>query len=84
MQSSIKSDLQRFIDRLTSRSALSKEEQEAVLNLPGVPEHVQANRDFVRLGEHVEHACLVTSGLVGRFDQNSGEQAPNHCNLHSR
>lgn len=34
-------------------------------------EQIQPNRDFVRLGEHVDHACFIVAGLVGRFDQNS-------------
>lgn len=71
MSSSNQPDLQRFLDRLTSRSVLTEEEQRAVLNLPGHAEHVQSNRDFVRLGERVDHACLVASGIVGRFGENS-------------
>jgi CRP-like cAMP-binding protein len=66
-----KPDLTRFLDRLTSRSVLSCEEQQAILNLPCRTEHVQSNRDFVQLGERVDHACLVAAGLVGRFGQNS-------------
>ena len=64
-------DLQRFLDRLTSRSVLTAEEQEAILNLPSRAEHVQANRDFVIIGRRVDHACLVASGIVGRFNENS-------------
>jgi CRP-like cAMP-binding protein len=71
MPSSIKPDLQRFLDRLTCRSVLSDEEQQAVLNLPGRIEHVQSNRDFVALGTTVDHACLIVAGLVGRFGQTS-------------
>ena len=71
MPSSNRPDLQRFLDRLTSRSVLSEEEHQAILNLPGKVEHVQANRDFVALGERVDHACLVAAGVVGRFGQNS-------------
>jgi len=71
MPFSNKPDLQRFLDRLTSRSVLSEEEQQAILNLPCRSEHVQANRDFVPLGERVDHACLVVDGIVGRFGQNS-------------
>ncbi len=66
-----KPDLQRFLNRLTSRSVLSAEEQQAILDLPCRSEHVQSNRDFVRLGEKVDHACLVTAGLVGRFGQSA-------------
>jgi CRP-like cAMP-binding protein len=70
MSFSNKPDLQRFLDKLTDRSVLSKEEQQAILDLPGKSEHVQANHDFVGLGERCDHACLLVAGLVGRFDQN--------------
>jgi CRP-like cAMP-binding protein len=64
-------DLQRFLDRLTSRSILSDEERRAILNLPTSARQVLPNHDFVRLGEIVTSACFVVAGLVGRFDQNS-------------
>jgi CRP-like cAMP-binding protein len=54
-----------------SRSVLSEEEQHAILDLPGYAAQVRANRDFVRLGEVVDHACLVIDGLVGQFGQNA-------------
>lgn len=63
-------NLQRFVDRLNSRSILTLEEQQAVLDLPGQAEQVQANQDFVALGERVDHSCLMVAGIVGRFDQN--------------
>lgn len=63
-------NLQTFLDRLTSRSLLTEDEQQAVLGLGGHAEQVNSNRDFVPLGEHVNHACLVVAGIVGRFDQN--------------
>ncbi|NUR44755.1 MAG: Crp/Fnr family transcriptional regulator [Sphingomonas sp.] len=63
-------NLQRFLDRLTIRSILTEEEQEAVLSLPGQAEQVHGNQDFVRLGERVDHSCLIVAGIVGRFDQN--------------
>lgn len=84
-------NLQPFVDRLTSRSILSEEEQQAVLDLPGHAEQVRSNRDFVPLGTRVDHACLVIAGIVGRFDQN-GEGARqitamhvpgDMCDLHS-
>lgn len=62
-------NLRSFLDRLTSRSVLNQAEQQAVLDLPGHAEQVQANRDFVPLGTRVDHACLVIAGIVGRFDQ---------------
>jgi hypothetical protein len=64
-------NLQRFLDRLNSRSILTAEEQDAILNLPGQAEQVHANRDFVALGERVDHSCLMVAGIVGRFDQTS-------------
>lgn len=64
-------DLQRFLDRLTSRSVLSGEERQAILDLPSHAEQVQSNRDFVPLGVKVDQACLIVAGLVGRFGQNS-------------
>ena len=64
-------DLQRFLDRLTSRSLLSERERQAILSLPTRARQVAGNHDFVRLGERVDHASLVVGGLVGRFDQNA-------------
>jgi CRP-like cAMP-binding protein len=64
-------DLQRFLDRLTSRSVLTEDEQRAILNLPTQTVQVQANRDLVRLGEQVKHACLIVEGVLGRFGQSA-------------
>lgn len=64
-------NLQRFLDRLTSRSVLSDEEQEAILGLPGLAAQAETHRDIVHLGEVVDHACLLVEGLVGRFGQNT-------------
>ena len=64
-------NLQPFLDRLTSRSILFSAERQAFLNLPIRVVQVQPNRDFVRLGERVDHACMIVAGLVGRFDQSS-------------
>lgn len=61
--------LRLFLDRLTSRSDLGVEEKEAVLSLPVHPRQVGAHREIVRLGERVEHSCLIASGFVGRFSQ---------------
>lgn len=63
--------LQRWFDKLASRSRLGEEERQAILGLPGHPIQVEGNRDFVRLGERVDHASLVVEGLIGRFGQNS-------------
>lgn len=69
MQPQIQPNLQRFLDRLTSRSVLSEPEQQAILNLPAHAAQVRANRDFVRLGEIVDHACVIVEGVAGRFGQ---------------
>ena len=65
------SDLQPFLDRLTSRSVLTQPEQQAILDLPRHVEQVRSNRDFVRLGERVHHSCFVADGIVGGFGQNA-------------
>jgi CRP-like cAMP-binding protein len=62
--------LQPFVRRLEARSVLTKEEVSALLGLKGQTKQVSAHIDFVRLGEQVEHCCLVVDGLVGRFGQN--------------
>jgi CRP-like cAMP-binding protein len=62
--------LQPFVRRLEARSVLTKEEVSALLGLNGQTKQVAAHIDFVRLGEQVEHCCLVVDGLVGRFGQN--------------
>lgn len=63
-------NLELFLDRLIRHSILNKEEQQAVLDLPGHAEQVQSSRDFVPFRSRVDHACLVIAGIVGRFDQN--------------
>jgi CRP-like cAMP-binding protein len=64
-------NLQPFLERLTCRSVLTREEQQAILSLPTHASQVHANNDFVGLGETVDHVSLIVSGMVGRFDQNS-------------
>lgn len=61
--------LTRWLGRLTLRSVLSDAEQQALLAVPGELATIPAHRDFVRLGQRVDHACLVVSGLAGRFSQ---------------
>ena len=61
--------LARFVQRLLLRSELSVEERDAVLALPIELQQVRTNRDFVALGEELEHACLIIDGLAGRFEQ---------------
>ena len=67
MQKPPHADLQHFLDRLLLRSALSQEERDAILDLPGEMKLVRANLDIVQEGEVVDHACLVVEGLLGRF-----------------
>ena len=62
--------LQLFVKRLASRSILTDEEVSALLSLNGQMKEIAAHTDFVRLGEQVDHSCLVVDGLVGRFGQN--------------
>jgi len=61
--------LSAFVQRLIVRSALSEKEVDALLALPGRPERIAAHRDFVRLGDEVDHACLIVDGLAARFAQ---------------
>jgi CRP-like cAMP-binding protein len=62
--------LQRFVKRLASRSILTDDEEQALLGLHGQVKEFATHVDFIRLGEHVDHSCLVVEGLVGRFGQN--------------
>jgi CRP-like cAMP-binding protein len=63
--------LQLFVKRLESRSELTRNEVDALLGLKGQIKKVAAHVDMVRLGEPVDHACMVVDGLVGRFGQNT-------------
>lgn len=80
-----------FLQRLLLRSKLTVEEQRAILSLQGTVQRVQAHRDIVSPGECVESACLVSRGLVARYDQmlNGRRQltsfyiAGDACDLHS-
>jgi CRP-like cAMP-binding protein len=62
--------LQPFLDKLIFRSSLGGPERQAILGLPAHPAQIETNRDFVRLGERVDHSCFIVAGLVGRFGQN--------------
>lgn len=63
-------DLQLFVDRLTARSVLTVEEQQAILALPTHRTELRAKQDFVHDGdEEVTHSSFIASGLVGRFGQ---------------
>jgi CRP-like cAMP-binding protein len=84
-------DLEAFLARLTSRSLLTKEEQQAVLDLPCHAAQVRSNADFVHLEQRVDHACLVVAGFVGRFgEERDGKRQiitmhipGDMCDLHS-
>jgi CRP-like cAMP-binding protein len=58
-----------FLERLMVRSSLDDDEQAAILALPFRVFTVPANRDIVSLGEEMDHACLIVTGIVGRFEQ---------------
>jgi len=62
--------LQLFVNRLASRSVLTAKEESAILNLTGQVKQIAVHLDLVRLGQQVDHSCLVAEGLVGRFGQN--------------
>lgn len=57
-----------FLRRVTLRTELSEKERAAILALPYREETIAAGRDIVRPGEHSDHACLVHTGLISRFD----------------
>src|SRR6195952_4624263 len=71
MISSSSSALQLFLNRLALRSVLTSQEEPTILGLKGKLKQVPAHTDFIRVGEPVDHSCLVVEGLVGRFGQNS-------------
>lgn len=58
-----------FVRRLAAHSELSSDAREALSTLPATRMEVGPHREIVRLGETVDHACLVHRGLVGRFGQ---------------
>lgn len=64
-----KQALSAFVQRLIVRSPLGNDEVSALLALPAHPQKVAAHRDFVRLGDDVDHACLIVDGLAARFAQ---------------
>ena len=61
--------LRLLVQRIEARSTISADERAALLGLPATVEVAEAHRDFVRLGENVEHACLIVTGIVARFAQ---------------
>lgn len=67
----MKPDLQLFLKRLTNRSRLNEAEQRAILGIPTKLIQVDANRDFVRLEQIVDHVSVIVEGTVARFGQNA-------------
>jgi CRP-like cAMP-binding protein len=61
--------LRLYLDRLLLRSRLSAEQRRAILELPAHRVNVDVRRDFVAVGDKVDHACLIVEGLVARFAQ---------------
>ena len=61
--------LNAFLQMLLLHSKLSRVEQDAILGLTGRAVRVRSRFDIVTPGQTVDHACLVGSGLVARFDQ---------------
>ncbi|WP_267386079.1 Crp/Fnr family transcriptional regulator [Sphingomonas sp. GC_Shp_3] len=68
-RSSTETALALYLRRLSGRSPLGDEERAALLATPGIATLVDVERDFVRVGEPVHHACLIIHGLVARFAQ---------------
>jgi len=69
LETSQNAALSAFLRRLLIRSALTLEEQQAILSLTGEREPVPARIDVVSPGETVDTSCLVSKGLVARYDQ---------------
>lgn len=69
MTRSAEAALALYLDRLCLRSPLGDDERAALFDLPSKAQVVGVERDFVRIGDRVEHACLVVDGLVARFAQ---------------
>ena len=59
-----------IVARLSRHTSLLPCELDALRGLHGRVDRVRSRSDFVRLGEFTREASFVTSGLVGRFDQN--------------
>ena len=83
--------LEKFVQRLLTRSTLSEEEHRAILGLHCRVLPVRARIDLVSPGQHVDYACLVGGGLAARFDQMRNGQRQltafyiqgDMCDLHS-
>lgn len=58
-----------FLRRLCLHSALTAEEQRAILDLPSQIRRLRANEQVVEQGEPSNQACFVVEGVIGRFGQ---------------
>lgn len=58
-----------WLRRLELRSPLSEADRETVRNFSGQIRRYGSSRDVVRLGETVQHCCLIVEGMVARFGQ---------------
>lgn len=70
MRSAFPSSMMPFLQKLETRSKLTEDERQIILNLPFHPRHVGSNQDFVQQGEEVTHSCFILEGMVGTFGQN--------------
>lgn len=64
-------NLHPFFSRLSSHSHLSAEDRQGLLALPFRTMQIAARRDFVPLGQPVDHACFIVEGFVSRFAQST-------------
>lgn len=63
----MQTDLQPFLDRLTSHSRLNEAEMDSILGLSQRSFNVGANEELVALGESVEQITVVIDGMLARF-----------------
>lgn len=59
--------MERLIDKLGRRDALSAEELIALRQVLGRPREVRAGTDIVREGDHPDHSTLLASGFTARY-----------------
>ena len=75
--------LERFVNRLSSRSTFTDSEKSAVLGIKGQVRAFAAHVDFVGFGKVVDHSCLVMEGCVGHFGQSrEGARQVSSCGSH--
>lgn len=58
-----------WLRRMERRSVLTDDDRETVLSFPGETRSFQSSRDIVRMGDRMDHSCLVMDGMVARFGQ---------------